>query len=197
MAAFERCAPLELGRRTEPFDHQEWLFELKYDLSRSSRALPIARLSPRTGSKSRTRRIRRRRVATSCSSNGVGSEPLVAECALPAVRNVCARESGRLFKPVTRPLRAVAQGFRSSRARRVAGADGFYLAALRAPAIRTLARFRDARRSMRGARCVDLLRGRVRVASGFNASRKSDRFLHNPARQLDLELSKRKANPWH
>lgn len=31
MAAFERFTSLELGRRTEPFDHQEWLFELKYD----------------------------------------------------------------------------------------------------------------------------------------------------------------------
>ena len=31
MAAFERIPPLELGRRTEPFDHPEWLFELKYD----------------------------------------------------------------------------------------------------------------------------------------------------------------------
>jgi bifunctional non-homologous end joining protein LigD len=31
MAAFERFAPLQLGRRNEPFDHEEWLFELKYD----------------------------------------------------------------------------------------------------------------------------------------------------------------------
>jgi bifunctional non-homologous end joining protein LigD len=31
MAAFERFAPLELGRRNQPFDHEEWLFELKYD----------------------------------------------------------------------------------------------------------------------------------------------------------------------
>jgi bifunctional non-homologous end joining protein LigD len=31
MAANERFAPLGLGRRTQPFDHQEWLFELKYD----------------------------------------------------------------------------------------------------------------------------------------------------------------------
>jgi bifunctional non-homologous end joining protein LigD len=31
MAAFERFVSLELGRRTEPFDHEEWLFELKYD----------------------------------------------------------------------------------------------------------------------------------------------------------------------
>jgi bifunctional non-homologous end joining protein LigD len=31
MAAFARFAPLELGRRDQPFDHEEWLFELKYD----------------------------------------------------------------------------------------------------------------------------------------------------------------------
>jgi bifunctional non-homologous end joining protein LigD len=31
MAALERFAPLEVGRRTEPFDHEEWFFELKYD----------------------------------------------------------------------------------------------------------------------------------------------------------------------
>jgi bifunctional non-homologous end joining protein LigD len=31
MVVFERFAPLELGRRNEPFDHEEWLFELKYD----------------------------------------------------------------------------------------------------------------------------------------------------------------------
>lgn len=31
MAAFERIPPLELGRRVEPFDHPDWLFELKYD----------------------------------------------------------------------------------------------------------------------------------------------------------------------
>jgi bifunctional non-homologous end joining protein LigD len=31
MAAFTRFPPLELGGRAEPFDHEEWLFELKYD----------------------------------------------------------------------------------------------------------------------------------------------------------------------
>ena len=31
MTAFERFAPLALRRCTGPFDHQEWLFELKYD----------------------------------------------------------------------------------------------------------------------------------------------------------------------
>ena len=31
MAVFERFTPLELGRRSQPFDHEEWLFELKYD----------------------------------------------------------------------------------------------------------------------------------------------------------------------
>ena len=29
--AFPHFAPLELGRRSEPFDHSEWVFELKYD----------------------------------------------------------------------------------------------------------------------------------------------------------------------
>jgi bifunctional non-homologous end joining protein LigD len=31
MAAFPRCAPLRLGRQSEPFNHPDWVFELKYD----------------------------------------------------------------------------------------------------------------------------------------------------------------------
>ena len=31
MAASDRFTLLELGRRHEPFDHEQWLFELKYD----------------------------------------------------------------------------------------------------------------------------------------------------------------------
>jgi bifunctional non-homologous end joining protein LigD len=31
MVALNRFVPLDLGWRTEPFNHQEWMFELKYD----------------------------------------------------------------------------------------------------------------------------------------------------------------------
>jgi len=51
VTAFEQFAPLELGRRNRPFDHEEWLFELKYDGYRARVEISdgMARLFSRRG----------------------------------------------------------------------------------------------------------------------------------------------------